>query len=58
MWLVRLDPTDSNGLEKPSAANAFQLKSISGERFVEQVGKVASAQMGHVEGAVRLVLAL
>ena len=57
-WLVRLDPTDSNGLEKPSAADAFQLKSLSVERFVEQAGKVASGQMEHVEEAVRLVLAL
>ncbi len=57
-WLVRLDPTDTNGLQRPSAADAFQLKSVSVERFVERVGKVSFAQMGHVEGAVRLVLGL
>src|SRR5919197_1006062 len=34
-WLVRLEPNAENGLDKPSAADAFQIRSVAQERFVQ-----------------------
>ena len=31
-WMVRLDPDSQNGLTKPSAADAFQVRSVARER--------------------------
>jgi mRNA interferase MazF len=39
-WLVRLLPDSENGLEKPSAADAFQVRSVSEKRFVRRLGKL------------------
>ena len=36
-WLVRLLPDSENGLEKPSAADAFQVRSVSQQRFVRRI---------------------
>lgn len=37
-WMVRIDPDDSNHLDKPSAADTFQVRSISARRFVRLLG--------------------
>jgi mRNA interferase MazF len=34
-WMVRLDPDADNGLSKPSAADAFQVRSVAQQRFVQ-----------------------
>ena len=33
-WLVQLESNATNGLDKPSAADAFQVRSVAQERFV------------------------
>ena len=39
-WMVRLDPSAENGLEKTLlAADAFQVRSVAQERFVRRIGK-------------------
>jgi hypothetical protein len=40
-WRVRLEPSEQNGLTKPSAVDAFQVKSISTRRLVTRIGFVA-----------------
>jgi mRNA interferase MazF len=37
-WMVRFDPDRQNGLSKISAADAFQVRSLSQERFVRKLG--------------------
>jgi mRNA interferase MazF len=32
-WMVRLEPDRTNGLSKPSAADAFQVRSVAQQRF-------------------------
>lgn len=34
-WLVRIDPSGANGLDKPSAADAFQVRSVSMRRAID-----------------------
>jgi mRNA interferase MazF len=37
-WMVRLDPDSENGLIKPSAADTFQVRSISVNRLRQKLG--------------------
>ena len=57
-WLVRLEPDETNKLDKPSAADTFQVRSVSETRFVDLLGMVSAADMARVEDAVRIVLDL
>ena len=43
-WLVRVAPASDNGLEKPSAADAFQVRSVAQQRFVRRLGRLTDAQ--------------
>jgi mRNA interferase MazF len=55
-WLVRLEPDEHNGLSKPSAADGFQVRSVSTYRFVQRLGVVSDQQMERIEQALKLVL--
>ena len=44
-WLVRIDPYGSNNLEKPSAADAFQVRSGSTRRFLRRLGRLSDANI-------------
>ena len=37
-WMVRVDADRENGLSKSSAADAFQVRSVSEQRFVQRLG--------------------
>lgn len=53
-WLAYLQPTARNGLVKESAADAFQVKSLSHQRFVRQLGRLEPAEMDEIAAAVAL----
>lgn len=55
-WLVRLEPNAENGLDKPSAADAFQVRSVAQERFVRRLGKLSDAAMQEITKALAIVL--
>jgi mRNA interferase MazF len=54
--LVRLDPSPENGLSQSSAADAFQVKSISTQRFLHRIGEVSPAELSAIARAVGLVI--
>ncbi|MEX2565841.1 MAG: type II toxin-antitoxin system PemK/MazF family toxin [Cyclobacteriaceae bacterium] len=39
-WMIKLLPDKDNGLLKVSAADTFQIRSVSQERFVKKIGFV------------------
>jgi mRNA interferase MazF len=39
-WMVKIEPDNENNLKKISAADCFQVRSISELRFVSHIGKV------------------
>lgn len=43
-WMVKLPADASNRLPNDSAANVFQVKSVSGQRFTQKIGVLTSAQ--------------
>ncbi len=57
-WLVQVNPTKTNGLTKPSAADTFQVRSLSDRRLVEKIGKVSDDTMTKVRAGLRLSLDL
>jgi len=55
-WIVRLEPDSENGLSKISAVDTFQVRSVSQERFVQQLGKVGEPLLKRIEKALAIVL--
>ena len=57
-WMVRLEPSAENGLEKPSAADAFQVRSVAQERFVRRIGKLSDSAMQGITKALAVVFGI
>jgi mRNA interferase MazF len=57
-WLVRVEPDAQNGLQKLSAADAFQVRSVAQQRFVQRLGRLSDAAMEDIAEALAVVLTL
>ena len=57
-WMVRLDPDAQNQLQKTSAADCFQVRSLSERRMVRKLGIVSDAIMRKMELGLTRVLEL
>ncbi|GAB4471110.1 MAG: type II toxin-antitoxin system PemK/MazF family toxin [Anaerolineales bacterium] len=55
-WLVKLEPDSENGLEKPSAADCFQIRSVSIARLYKRLGRVSPNVLRNILQGVREVL--
>jgi mRNA interferase MazF len=55
-WMVRLDPDGQNKLDKTSAADCFQVRCLSQERFVRLLGSLPNVRMIEIEIALGRVL--
>jgi mRNA interferase MazF len=55
-WMVRIDPDKSNELRKSSAADAFQIRSVSQDRFVGRIGQLSEKNLGEVLEAIQVVI--
>ena len=53
-WFVPVPAAAANGLSKDSGADAFQVKSVSENRFVKRLGEVTSQQLDDIAAAVAL----
>jgi len=53
-WLVYLKPSNRNGLSKDSAADCFQVKSVSVTRFVDKLGDVRADDIEEISAAIAL----
>ena len=57
-WLVQISPSAENGLDKESAADAFQVRSVAQQRFVRLLGRLTGSQMTEIARALACVLAI
>ncbi|MFQ5856930.1 MAG: type II toxin-antitoxin system PemK/MazF family toxin [Anaerolineae bacterium] len=57
-WMVRLEPDAENGLDKPSTADAFQVRSVAQERFVRRLGSLSDTAMQEITEALAVVLSI
>jgi mRNA interferase MazF len=55
-WMVQLEPTSENGLIKVSAADCFQVRSVSKQRFVRQLGTVSETIIEEIAESLIIVL--
>jgi mRNA interferase MazF len=53
-WFVSVPASAANGLSKDSGADAFQVKSVSENRFLRRLGEVTSQQLDDIAGAIAL----
>jgi mRNA interferase MazF len=57
-WMVKVEPNRENGLSKPSAADAFQIRSVSEQRFARRIGRVGDNTVAAVEEAILVVVGI
>jgi len=55
-WLIRLHATAANGLSKDSAADSFQVKSLSLQRFVKKIGHLSKTVTDEISDGVALCI--
>jgi mRNA interferase MazF len=55
-WHVRLDPDGGNGLTKPSAVDALQLRGMDTLRFQKRLGRLTAAKMEEITTAIAIVI--
>ena len=54
-WLVKIEPDVQNNLNKISAADAFQVRSVSIQRFDKKIGESSNDKMREIENALAVV---
>jgi mRNA interferase MazF len=55
-WMVPILPGTKNGLDKRSAADAFQTHSMSKERFIHKIGVLETERLDTVLSAIKIVI--
>ena len=55
-WMVRLEPSARNNLDKASSIDCFQLRSVSVTRLIKCIGSVDAAALTLVQKAVNNVI--
>ena len=56
LWMIQLIPNEQNHLQKPSAADTFQIRSVAQERFAKQVGMLDEMTMKRIKTGLKRVL--
>jgi mRNA interferase MazF len=56
IWHIRLDPTDQNGLTKPSATDALQARSLDIRRFVRKLGILSATDLQEITRAIAVII--
>jgi mRNA interferase MazF len=54
--MVKLEPTTENRLSKLSTADTFQIRSVSQQRLIKQVGTLDDETMQEISQALAIVL--
>ncbi len=57
-WMTRIYPDKQNGLSKVSAADAFQVRSISVKRFVKRLGVLPDEMVSNICKSIALCIDL
>jgi mRNA interferase MazF len=57
-WMVQLNPSPENQLIKSSAADTFQVRSVSQQRLIRQLGTIDRETMKLISQALAIVLSI
>ena len=55
-WMVKIEPSSDNRLSKRSAADTFQVRSVSQQRLIKQIGTLSSEIMAEISTALAVVM--
>jgi len=58
VWMVRLERNAENGLTKLSGADTFQVRSVSQQRLIQQLGTLSDTAMQEITDALAIVLSI
>jgi mRNA interferase MazF len=56
VWMVKVEPNSNNGLSKRSAIDTFQVRSVSQQRLIKQIGTLSDETMAEVSKALGIIL--
>ncbi len=56
LWMIAIAPDAKSGLKKLSAADAFQVRSVSQERFVQRIGSLNDETLRRILKAIQIVI--
>lgn len=57
-WMIRLKANKINGLNKASAADCFQVRSLSQERLIKKIGDLNETEMDEIRLGLSKVLSI
>jgi mRNA interferase MazF len=55
-WMVRITPDSNNSLDKESAADTFQIRSVSQSRMVHRIGYLNNKTLEEIVQAIDVVI--
>jgi mRNA interferase MazF len=58
LWMVKLVPNSENNLDKISAADCFQIRSVSQKRFVKKIGYVSDIKLSEITKSLAVFLSI
>lgn len=56
LWHVHIEPDSRNGLSKPSAADALQVRAVDHRRLVKRLGRLGAQEVEDVAAAIAMVV--
>ena len=57
-WMVQIIPDSKNKINKDSAADCFQIRSISEKRFIKKIGRISDTILDNLKVAMAKVLTI
>jgi mRNA interferase MazF len=57
-WIVKIEPDTINGLSKTSAADCFQVRSLSQERLLKKIGSIDDNTLADIKQALKKVFSI
>ncbi|OFX19949.1 MAG: PemK family transcriptional regulator [Bacteroidetes bacterium GWA2_31_9] len=57
-WMIKIEASSNNGLNKTSSVDCFQVRSVSSERFVKRLGRIKLESMEEVRVGLSKVLSI
>jgi len=57
-WMIRIISDSNTKIKKESAADCFQIRSISERRFIRSIGKISQKQMEQIKEGISKVLSI
>jgi mRNA interferase MazF len=57
-WMIKLEPDRNNHLSKVSAADCFQVRSVSEQRFVNKLGHISLESLDEIKTGLSRVFSI